>query len=459
MQFIKRSLVTISAALCVMLVFCLIGHIPVQADEDEIYWDLILDDGGVVPWQFNNVKPGDSGVITASLHNASTHRGFISIWIDNITDLEGENPEAETGDTEEPGELSKFIILNITGENIAPYTILLDPPFPLGLNAFPQNVNYPLSLDDKPIESDDSIEIQWQWTIPPQTTNVIQGDSVSFDIHYILTTTPIILRPLKFGPTGGGGGRDLDTDDSDTQDDTVVEDSIDSDTQTVKDAGTTTTSDNDRTYHSRDGKLTVIVPAGTTVTSGLKEELYYVGISIDSLITDLPEGSVPLTPVYYISSYTIEEHYIDAELDRLVTVIIKYDKDRLPEEFDSIYAARYTEDSGWVKLTGIMEIDYETGTITLVTKRLSSVAIFAETSVPDDSVEVISSPTDDTPKPASQDSQSETNLINLSSTPSTSTLVILRYVSLIVAISGLLAMIVLAYLTRKKRAGRRTVKS
>jgi len=49
------------------------------------------------------------------LSNTGYEDGVVTIWISGIVNSEGANPESETGDTAEPGELSDYLILNVSG--------------------------------------------------------------------------------------------------------------------------------------------------------------------------------------------------------------------------------------------------------------------------------------------------------------------------------------------------------
>lgn len=63
----------------------------------------------------SNVKPGDSGTITYILKNVGTIAGYLDLSGISATSSEGQNPESETGDTSEPGELldNLYVIVKI----------------------------------------------------------------------------------------------------------------------------------------------------------------------------------------------------------------------------------------------------------------------------------------------------------------------------------------------------------
>ncbi|MFC2022195.1 hypothetical protein ACFLTR_03175, partial [Chloroflexota bacterium] len=106
-------------ALSLIIGLALVGFLPtrVQADDGNPV-DLELGGEGATPWNITNIKPTDSGNKTVALHNAGSRDGFVTIWLSDIISSEGMNPEAETGDTAEPGELTDHLLLGLTADNI-----------------------------------------------------------------------------------------------------------------------------------------------------------------------------------------------------------------------------------------------------------------------------------------------------------------------------------------------------
>lgn len=420
----------------------LLGLWPGTARAADPVMDLEIGGAGAISWNISNIKPGDSGTKTVTLHNAGDTPGYLAIWIDAIIDSEGDNPESETGDTAEPGELSQFLTLNISGDNVSSYTVSPDFALPVALIEFPQSVDDPLQLSDQPLPVGDTIQIQWEWSIPPQTTNIIQGDSVSFDIHYILTQYLLGSKPSP--PTGGGYYWPV-TEEPETGEPQIP---------AFSDNGT-------RTYYSPDGRLIIIVPGKTRVISAGDEELTYVVITISVSAPPIPENVVLLTPIYNVATFTPQGPCHYPRLDRQVTIIIYFDKDSLPEGYTSIYAARYDEDAGWVKLPDVLELNQEAGKLTLATTQLADIAVFAGTGKAEDSVEGTPPAKSEGPKPAppeTGDSQLTTGFDNAYPVGRSPMREMLSRISLIVAVSGTLAMVVLAYIERRRRESRHAVK-
>lgn len=76
-------------------------------------------------FQIGNVKPGDSGTITYDLQNVGSLDGYLDLSGITVTDTEGTNPESETGDTSDPGELSDNIYVIVKIDGVQQYAGLL----------------------------------------------------------------------------------------------------------------------------------------------------------------------------------------------------------------------------------------------------------------------------------------------------------------------------------------------
>jgi hypothetical protein len=95
----------------------------------------VLGGEGATNWSIGNIKPGDSsGTMTVELHNAGSWSCSVTIWVSDIVNSKGTNPESETGDTAEPGELGNYLIFNISGANL-----LINFTLPVEINDFPQS--------------------------------------------------------------------------------------------------------------------------------------------------------------------------------------------------------------------------------------------------------------------------------------------------------------------------------
>ena len=163
--------------------------VPVAAATTPVI-DLQLGDSGATSWNITNIKPGDSGNVPVSLHNAGDRDGVVTIWLSNITNSEGLNPEPETGDLAEPGELGNYLNLNITGANLDTNFIL-----PAKINNFPQSAADSNHIYVNPLKAGSTLSLQWEWRLPSDTGNEVQGDGIVFTINYLLKDLPVEESP------------------------------------------------------------------------------------------------------------------------------------------------------------------------------------------------------------------------------------------------------------------------
>ena len=167
--------------LAVTVALFLLGFLSTEAQADTNPVDLELGGEGAMPWSISNVQPGDSSTSTVELHNAGSGDGFITIWVSDIISTEGMNPESETGDTTQPGELANHLLLGISSNRISTNLKL-----PTTIYKLPQSVTSPNYLEIIPLKSGDTANLQWKWSLPTQTGNDVQGDGISFTINYLL---------------------------------------------------------------------------------------------------------------------------------------------------------------------------------------------------------------------------------------------------------------------------------
>ncbi|MFC1943114.1 hypothetical protein ACFLWO_00830 [Chloroflexota bacterium] len=167
--------------LAVVIGLASISFLPatVQADTNPV--DLVLGGAGATSWDISNIQPADNGTKTVELHNAGSEDGFVTIWLSDLISNEGVNPESETGDTAEPGELADYLLLGATVDGLSTNLNL-----PAAISNLPQSYSAPGYIEVIPLKADDTINLQWEWELPAQTANDVQGDDISFTINYLL---------------------------------------------------------------------------------------------------------------------------------------------------------------------------------------------------------------------------------------------------------------------------------
>ncbi len=168
--------------LAVIMGLALVGFLPtrVQADDGNPV-DLVLGGEGATSWNIANIQPTDNGTKTVELRNIGSKDGFVTIWLSDIVSNEGINPESETGNTAEPGELTTHLLLGLSGNRLGTNLKL-----PTTINKFPQSVSDAAYIELIPLKASDNVDLQWEWDLPAQTGNEAQGDSISFTINYLL---------------------------------------------------------------------------------------------------------------------------------------------------------------------------------------------------------------------------------------------------------------------------------
>ena len=105
----------------------------VQADTNPV--DLELGGEGATSWNITNIKPTDNGTKEVTLRNAGSRDGFVTVWLSDIVSNEGINPESETGNLAEPGELIDNLLLDLSGNDLGTSLDL-----PATINSFPRSV-------------------------------------------------------------------------------------------------------------------------------------------------------------------------------------------------------------------------------------------------------------------------------------------------------------------------------
>jgi hypothetical protein len=179
-----RQLMMIKCVASLALAIIILASLALPASAQDNPVDLKLGGEGATRWNITNIEPGDSGTKTVTLHNAGLRNGFVTMWISDIVSSEGINPESET-DTAEPGELEQYLLLNISCS-------LLDSniSLPTTIDKLPHSASDPDYIKISPLNVGDTIILDWQWRLPAETSNEVQGDSLSFTVNYMLEEFP-----------------------------------------------------------------------------------------------------------------------------------------------------------------------------------------------------------------------------------------------------------------------------
>ncbi|MFC1947701.1 hypothetical protein ACFLXY_07275 [Chloroflexota bacterium] len=344
-------------ALAVM-VATVLGSLPVtvQAAPDPI--DLELDAAGYTPIIVNNIKPGDSGVKTVELRNVGAKDGLVYIWLSDIIESEGLNPDSETGDTSGDGELGEYFSLDIDVEGLSTNLEL-----PAAVENFPTSV-----LDQKYIKVialkvGETRILNWYWELPHETGNMVQGDELSFTINYH-------LREIE--DTGGSGGVPGT---GEFPDNTPVIDEKEEEKE-YKTLEVNLLDEKSAVEISEDGVLkeSVIltdpegmfrleIPGGTRITGTGGIPPSRIELTIEEISILLPDNTVLITPIYRLIGYDTEGNIVHIEFDPPVRLTIRYDPENIPENSFPPYVAGYSDEEGLVPLESPVKLPVSLGRI------------------------------------------------------------------------------------------------
>ncbi len=177
----KKAVYFAKLGLVLIVVFTLVCFLPITSKAQDATIDLVLSGEGATSWQASNIKPGESGTSTTTLHNAGYRDGTVNIWISDVVNTEGANPESETGNTAEPGDLGTNLLFNISSSRLTTNIGL-----PAKIDNMPQSVSGSNYLKIDQLNSGETLVVEWQWKLPTETGNDVQSDSLSFSINYCL---------------------------------------------------------------------------------------------------------------------------------------------------------------------------------------------------------------------------------------------------------------------------------
>lgn len=169
----------VSLVLALTIVLALVVSLlpsPAQAQDGTI--DLVLGGEGATSWNISNIKPGDSGTKTVTLHNAGYRNGFVTIWISDIeeTDWDGDGTA-----------LGNYLLFTLSHERLKTNITL-----PATIYELPQNASASNYIKIARLNADETVTLNWQWEFREtgEAQNKSQGDSLSFTINYMLEELP-----------------------------------------------------------------------------------------------------------------------------------------------------------------------------------------------------------------------------------------------------------------------------
>ena len=159
-------------------------------------FDLSIGSTHSFPWNASTLKPGSSGTASIDLINNGTIDGTLSIWVANISQTDAFGDGAALGN---------YMYFNVSNPRLVSTL-----PLPARIDAFPTAPLTENYLVISPVHPGETIPLTWTWEFVDtgQLQNDAQGDSLRFDINYMLVngTPPLpTVVPRPYSGYGGGG--------------------------------------------------------------------------------------------------------------------------------------------------------------------------------------------------------------------------------------------------------------
>lgn len=369
MLFSKVLIHTIRLALALVLGLTIIGSIPISA-QAQTSVDLELGGEGATSWTIINIKPGDSGTKTVTLHNAGYRDGLVTIWISDIEEVDyGGNGAA----------LDDYLLFNLSSDRLSTNLVL-----PATIHELPQGATATNYIKMDRLYAGETATLIWQWVFPEtgQSQNDAQGDSLSFTVNYL-------LEELPSGNSGDDG-----TDQPSYQ---WIRIEILNQVTMAKVSSSGKLLDS-YVASDPDNKNKLQIENGTRITciSG------GVPIKIEMIVGDsalvAPEGAQLIGPTYELIGYTRDSVPCDIIFDKPLKLTLSYDAGWLPTNTSSLNIGYYNVQQGWIYLEPSLGSVTELGKVTTSTKHTSTFAILAK--LAPESSPVQSPPESSPPTPA-----------------------------------------------------------
>jgi predicted ribosomally synthesized peptide with SipW-like signal peptide len=153
-----------------------------------------------LPFDVEDIKPGHSGVADVNVSNIGTAAGWLSMKLINCVNDENGllEPEIEAGDTTaDEGELDQFLYLiiwfddNNDGVKQPGWRVLPGGEQPIIEGYFDGLCGIKIPIDGDPTYDKLKPGMTWtigiKWSLASEVGNIIQSDSLSFDVEFTLS--------------------------------------------------------------------------------------------------------------------------------------------------------------------------------------------------------------------------------------------------------------------------------
>jgi hypothetical protein len=370
---------------------------------------LALGGSGATGWNIGGIKPGDHGTQLITVMNSGTETGDLTIWVSNIVNTEGTNPKFEPSPGS--GDLGYYITFSIVSGRISSNITM-----PSLVNSLPQSAGDSHYIKVLSLAAGETISINWNWSLPSGTGNIVQGDSLSLTINYALeeiSPLPAPPAPISTSVTTPASTTPVTTSTPDVTPPTPTSavaastpgvtpppltppvppsaPCVSGPLQLVSPDNTVTlgvlfdnSTSGSNTAAFFDNKLTLQFDANTKITLSNGQSPETIGVSIVQNSPAANTGTVNISPIYQISDgYDSSGNYREVYFDRPVTISLRYDPAAVPKNATAVYIAYYEEKPDdpnpvWVRLEYPQDYVPESGQISGLLSHLSLFTVIAE---------------------------------------------------------------------------------
>ena len=370
---------------------------------------LALGGSGATGWNIGGIKPGDHGTQLITVMNSGTETGDLTVWVSNIVNTEGTNPKFEPSPGS--GDLGSYITFSIVSGRISSNIAM-----PSLVNSLPQSAGDSHYIKVISLAAGETISINWNWSLPSGTGNIVQGDSLSLTINYALEEiSPPPAPPAPISTTSVTTPTSTTPATTSTPDVTPPPTSaaaastprvtpppltppvppsapcVSGPLQLVSPDNTVTlgvlfdnSTSGSNTAAFFDNKLTLQFDANTKITLSNGQSPETIGVSVAQNSPAANTGTVNISPIYQISDgYDSSGNYREVYFDRPVTISLRYDPAAVPKNATAVYIAYYEEKPDdpnpvWVRLEYPQDYVPESGQISGLLSHLSLFTVIAE---------------------------------------------------------------------------------
>jgi hypothetical protein len=289
------------------------------------------------------IKPGDNGLESVTIHNSGSSPGKVTVWLSNVSMSKSAAVAPRFGTTPQ---IDQYLKLSLTGTGITSNFNM-----PAVFTNFPQDATSSNYIHIDNLDADASTDLTWKWDLPSATGNPVQGDSITFDINYMIeelpapvpppvtTTNPPVPIPTPV-TTPVPAERSLQIDVPGAQ--SIAQTNEDG---TITNPGAVTTS-------SPQVEFSISLAQGTTVTNPARPD--ELPQKIEAVVTQQEFPTLPgweeVSPVFDVQGVTYGQKH-SLVMDKSATISIGYDPNLLPPCYDDIAIFYFDQTTKtWVRL-------------------------------------------------------------------------------------------------------------